>query len=101
MAAVFVMDFKARQKSLSDAERAALFALYLRRHDRINNCVDRAAPYVVGEYLRNKDRSILDQLARSNNPDERRTAIVSTYAFIRHGEVADTFRIAETGVRPG
>ena len=96
MAAVAVMDFMARTKGLPDADRQALYALYLRRHDRINNwdLVDRAAPHVVGEYLRDKDRLVLDRLAQSQNPDERRTAIVATYAFIRRGEVADTFRIA-------
>ncbi|WP_299555704.1 DNA alkylation repair protein [uncultured Tateyamaria sp.] len=97
MAAVSVMDFQARRKRLSDAHRKALFDLYLRRHDRINNwdLVDRAAPHVVGTYLVDKDRSILKALARSNDPHERRTAIVSTFAFIRRGEVEDTFRIAD------
>lgn len=97
MAAVAILDFKARQRRLPAVERKALFDLYLRRHDRINNwdLVDRAAPHVVGEYLIDKDRSVLDRLARSRDPHERRTAIVSTYAFIKRGDVADTFRIAE------
>lgn len=97
VAAVSVMDFQARQKKLSEVNRQALFDLYLRRHDRINNwdLVDRAAPHVVGEHLLDKDRSVLDRLAQSSNPHERRTAIVATYAFIKRGEVADTFRIAE------
>lgn len=97
MAAVSVMDFQARQKNLDPAHRKALFDLYLKRHDRLNNWdfVDRAAPHVVGEYLVDRDRSVLDRLARSENPHERRTALVATYAFIKRGEVTDTFRIAE------
>ena len=65
--------------------------------DRINNwdLVDRAAPYVVGGYLFDKPRDILYELARSSNIWERRTSIVSTYYFIRQGELDDTFRIAE------
>src|SRR5262245_42988954 len=53
MGAVSIMDFQARGKRTSGAHRQALFDLYLRRHDRINNwdLVDRAAPYVVGGYL--------------------------------------------------
>ncbi|TQV81960.1 DNA alkylation repair protein [Denitrobaculum tricleocarpae] len=96
MAAVAVMDFQAREKSLDLPQRKALFDLYLRRHDRINNWdfVDRAAPHVIGEYLVDRDRMILDQLARSDNPHERRTALVSTYAFIKRNDVDDTFRIA-------
>lgn len=97
MAAVAVMDFKARRTSAGPAESEALFDLYLRRHDRINNwdLVDRAAPHVIGEFLIDRDRSVLDRLAASDDPNARRTALVSTHAFIKRGEVADTFRIAE------
>src|SRR6185369_12953830 len=49
----------------------------------------------IGGYLSGKPRDILYKLARSKNTWERRTAIVSTYYFIRQGEVADTFKIAE------
>lgn len=97
MAAVAIMDFQARKKKLDGAHREALFDLYLRRHDRLNNWdfVDRAAPHVIGEYLVDKDRSVLRRLARSVDPHERRTALVATHAFIKRGEVGDTFRIAE------
>ena len=54
-----------------------------------------SAPYVVGGYLFDKQRDILYQLARSISPWERRTAITSTYYFIRQGDIADTFNIAE------
>ena len=50
---------------------------------------------MVGDYLRDKPRDVLDQLARSDRPMERRTAILSTFAFIRHGELDDAYRIAE------
>lgn len=97
MGAVSIMDFQAREKKIAPERRKALFDLYIRRHDRINNwdLVDRAAPYVVGGYLAGKSRKLLYKLARSRNPWERRTAIVSTYFFIRGGEVDDTFAIAE------
>lgn len=101
MGAVSIMDFQARAKSITPEQRKALFDLYIRRHDRINNwdLVDRAAPYVVGGYLADKSRAVLHQLARSRNPWERRTAIVSTYYFIRSGETDETFNIAEILVR--
>jgi 3-methyladenine DNA glycosylase AlkD len=97
MGAVSIMDFQARAKHTSAEHRKALFELYMRRHDCINNwdLVDRAAPYVVGGYLADKPRDVLYDLARSANPWERRTAIVSTYYFIRQADVEDTFRIAE------
>ena len=95
--AVSIMDFQARNKKTSAVRRQELFDLYLRRHDRINNwdLVDRSAPYVVGGYLSDKPRKILYKLARSKNVWERRTAIVSTFYFIRQGDVDDTFKIAE------
>jgi 3-methyladenine DNA glycosylase AlkD len=97
MAAVSIMDFQARAKATNPSQRKALFDLYMSRHDRINNwdLVDRAAPHVVGRYLLGQPRDVLYRLARSRNPWERRTAIVSTYYFIRAGEVSDTYRIAE------
>ena len=95
--AVSIMDWQARDKKTSAPRRKELFDLYLRRHDRINNwdLVDRSAPYVVGGYLFDKPRDVLYKLARSKNMWERRTAIVSTYYFVRQGDVADTFKIAE------
>jgi 3-methyladenine DNA glycosylase AlkD len=101
MGAVSIMDFQARARCTSVEQRKALFDLYIRRHDRINNwgLVDRAAPYVVGGYLWDKPRDVLYDLGRSANPWERRTAIVSTHYFIRQGDVEDTFQIAELLVR--
>lgn len=94
---VSIMDFQARSKKTSETSRRELFELYLRRHDRINNwdLVDRAAPHVVGGYLVDKSRDILYKLSRSANVWERRTAMVSTYYFIRQNDLDDTFNIAE------
>ena len=95
--AVSIMDFQARDKKTSEARRKELFDLYINNHSYINNwdLVDRSAPYVVGGYLSDKPRDILYKLARSKSIWERRTAIVSTYFFIRQGELDDSFRIAE------
>lgn len=97
MGAVSIMDFQARNKKTSEEYRKALFDLYLKKHDQINNwdMVDRSAPYVIGGYLSNKSREILYRLAKSKNVHERRTSIVSTYYFIRQGEIEDTFKLAE------
>ena len=95
--AVSIMDFQARNKKTSERRRKELFDLYINRHDRINNwdLVDRSAPYVVGGYLFDKPRNILYKLARSKNMWERRTAIVSTFYFIRQNDLSDTFKIGE------
>jgi DNA alkylation repair enzyme len=95
--AVSVMDFQARDRKLPAERKRDLFELYLRRHDRIDtwDLVDRSAIWVVGEYLVNKPRDVLDRLARSGGPMERRTAILATFAFIRRGDLDDAYRIAE------
>jgi 3-methyladenine DNA glycosylase AlkD len=101
--AVSVMDFQARSRATTPERRKALFDLYIRRHDRIDtwDLVDRSAIWVVGDYLRDKPRDVLYDLARSNRPMERRTAILSTFAFIRHGDLDDAYRIAEILVADG
>jgi hypothetical protein len=88
-----IMDKQARRKRTPESRRKELFDLYMRRTDRINNwdLVDVACPHVVGGYLSDKPRDALYELARSENMWERRTAIVSTYFFIRQGDVDDTF----------
>ena len=101
MGAVSIMDYKAREKKITPEKRKELFDLYMEHHDRINNwdMVDRSAPWVVGAYLIDKPRKRLYQLAKSKNVWERRTAIVSTWFFIRQGDVDDTFKIAELLVK--
>ncbi len=97
MGAVSIMDFQAKSKKTSESRKKELFDLYLSRHDRLNNWdfVDRGSYNIIGEYLMDKPRGILYDLAKSDNIWERRTAIVSTYAFIKKGQLADTFKIAE------
>jgi 3-methyladenine DNA glycosylase AlkD len=94
-----IMAKQAASKKTPERRRKELHDLYLRRHDRINDwdLVDLGAYKVVGSYLFDFDqpRDILYTLAQSENIWERRTAIVGTAHFIRHGDVDDTFRIAE------
>jgi 3-methyladenine DNA glycosylase AlkD len=97
LGAVSIMDFQARRRSTPPDRRQELYELYLRRHDRIDDwsLVDRAAPWVVGSYLMDRPRDPLYQLASSPHWYERRTAITATWAFIRVGQLDDTFAVAE------
>jgi 3-methyladenine DNA glycosylase AlkD len=98
-----IMDKQARRKKTPESRRKELYDLYLRRHDRVNNwdLVDVASPHVIGGYLADKPRDILYRLARSEDPWERRTAIVSCLYFIRHGDVDDCFKLGEILVYDG
>jgi 3-methyladenine DNA glycosylase AlkD len=95
--AVAIMDWKARDKKISEQEKTEIYNAYIENHKWIDDwgLVDRAAPYVIGGFLFNKDRKPLYKLANSKLPMERRTAIVSTYYFIRQNDVDETFKIAE------
>lgn len=95
--AVSIMAKQYGLKKTSEDRREELAALYLRRHDRINNwdLVDLGAPQVLGAWLRDKDRSVLNELAHSDNLWERRTAMYATMAFIRLRQFDDVMVIAE------
>jgi 3-methyladenine DNA glycosylase AlkD len=79
------------------ADRARIHGLYLAHARWINNwdLVDLSAPQIVGDWLTNRDRSLLDRLATSPSLWERRIAIVATLALIRAGDYADTLRVAD------
>lgn len=95
--AVRIMAEQAKARTTTDERLQALAALYLRRHDRIDDwdLVDLGAWEVLGRSLVDRPRDVLDELAGSDDPWRRRSAITATFAFIRRGELDDTFRIAE------
>jgi len=82
-------------------ERGRIAKFYLAGTKRVNNwdLVDSSASYILGAELVDKNRRILYKLARSKKLWERRIAIVSTHAFIRHDDLGDTFRVAEILMR--
>lgn len=94
------MSIMARQyalKKTTPERRQALYDLYLRRHDRINDwdLVDLAAYHVIGPHLVDRPRDILYRLAASPNRWERRTAVLATFAFIRRGDLEDLYALAQ------
>ena len=78
--------------------KEACVRFYLAHTDRINNwdLVDLSCYPLLGEWLLEKDRTLLYDLARDGKTLwEQRIGIVSTMTFIRHGQLADTFAIAD------
>ncbi len=71
--------------------------LYLKNTKYINNwdLVDLSCYKIVGQYLTDRPRNILYKLAKSKDIWERRIAIVSTYTFIKMGQLEDTIKISE------
>ena len=81
----------------NDKEKKEIYKFYLNHTKNINNwdLVDLSAPKVLGAYLLNKDRKILEKFARSKNLWEKRIAIISTFQFIYAGEYEWTFKIVK------
>ena len=57
--------------------------------------MDLTAWETIGTYLLDKPRNLLYRLAESPLLWDNRIAMVSTYAFIRQGQLDDTFALAE------
>ena len=71
---------------------------YLAHTERINNwdLVDLSCYPLLGEWLLDKDRTLLYELARGGKSIwEQRIGMVSTMAFVRRGQLKDTFNIAD------
>ena len=71
---------------------------YLSHTEFINNwdLVDLSCYELLGTWLLDKDRTLLYDLAREGKTIwEQRIGIVSTMQFLRHGELHDTYAIAD------
>ena len=95
LCALIIMVEKSKKKD--EALRKELFNLYLSQTKQINNwdLVDLSCRFIIGEYLLDKSRDILYHLAQSPLLWDNRIAIVSTYAFIRKGQLEDTYALSD------
>lgn len=78
------------------AARAELVRILLARTDRLDgwDLVDTVAPHVLGAWVRDHDRSLLDGLVASPLVWDRRLAVVATLSLVRSGDHADALRLA-------
>ncbi len=78
-----------------------IFDFYLKNTKQINNwdLVDLSAPNILGDFLLDKDRTILYKLAVSKNLWERRISILATYKFIKANDFKDMLKISEILLR--
>ena len=87
-----------RAKGVEGSLRQQCIDFYLSHTEYINNwdLVDLSCYPLLGEWLLDKDRSLLYDLARNGRTLwEQRIGMVSTMTFIRHGQLSDTFAIAD------
>jgi 3-methyladenine DNA glycosylase AlkD len=83
------------QAKKQPAEIADYYLAAVRR-GRVNNwdLVDCSAEFILGEYLYERPRDVLFDLAVADSIWERRVAILSTFGFIKHGDASTTLEVA-------
>ncbi|MEX2670776.1 MAG: DNA alkylation repair protein [Phycisphaeraceae bacterium] len=77
------------------ALRQRIHRLYLAHTHWVNNwdLVDVSAEHLVGAHLAGRSQQLLKKLARSASLWERRIAVLSTFYFIKQGQVEPTLEI--------
>lgn len=91
---ILIEQFKKADEKL----KKQIFQLYLENTTYINNwdLVDLSADKIVGEYLLDKNKDILQRLAKSKLLWDKRVAIISTYRFIKdQHDPTQTFLISD------
>ncbi|MFE2998958.1 DNA alkylation repair protein [Nocardia sp. NPDC059246] len=81
----------AQQREIVDLYVAAV------RRGRVNNwdLVDSSAEFILGPWLLERPRDLLDEFASGDSLWERRVALLTTFAFIKQGDTATTLELCE------
>ena len=89
-----------RPSTRDDHIRGELSHFYVRalKRGRVNNwdLIDVSAEHLLGDYLQDRSREILFELASSSQLWERRAAIIATLSFIKQKDASTTFELAKT-----
>jgi len=95
LTALFIL--VAKYQRGDNRKREKIVSIYLDNTDWVNNwdLVDSSAPKILGDWLQDRPREILYELARSESLWKRRISIISTFAFIDKGEYSDAIALAE------
>lgn len=85
------------EKTKDAKKREAIVECFMKNISYVNNwdLVDLAAPNILGRYLFDKDKTLLYELAASDNLWKQRTALLATFYFIKHNHFDDTLAICE------
>ncbi len=86
-----------RYQRASNEDRQAIYDLYLRNRQRIDNwdLVDVSAEHIVGAHLAERDLEPLLELADDDLLWSRRIAVIATFYFVRRDRFEPTLILAE------
>ena len=95
LTALFILVLKYQKGDTATKQKVV--NTYLASTNWVNNwdLVDSSAPYILGDWLLDKDKAVLYEFAKSDVLWERRISIIATLMFIRKGEFTDTLNLAE------
>ena len=81
----------------NERDKENIFGFYLKNTKYINNwdLVDLSSHKIVGDFLKDKDKKVLYDLANSKNLWEKRISIISTFPFIKDKDFGDALAISE------
>ncbi|MDR0961382.1 MAG: DNA alkylation repair protein [Mediterranea sp.] len=86
-----------RYKKSDEKRKTEIVEFYLTQTRHVNNwdLVDLSAPYILGEYLKDKPRDVLYRLADSSLLWEQRIAVVATLPLIKSDDFTDILTLSE------
>jgi Predicted DNA alkylation repair enzyme len=92
---ILVNKYAKSKKNVSKQKKVVDF--FLLNSSKANNwdLVDLSAPKILGYWLKDKDRSILYEYAKSDSLWQNRIAIVSTWTIIRENDFKDTLALCD------
>ncbi len=93
---LLVHNYERADKDNNEKTKQDIFNFYLKSTKYINNwdLVDLSCHHIIGDYLKDKDKSILYELAKSPNLWEKRISIISTAPFIKDNNFIDAIKIS-------
>ncbi|WP_439488913.1 DNA alkylation repair protein [Algoriphagus sp.] len=96
LTALFILVYR-YQKLKSDHDRKQLVDFYLNNLDYVNNwdLVDSSCHQILGHYYLEKEKTLFYTLADSGHLWRQRTAMISSYYWIKRGSYDDALRLAE------
>ena len=95
LVSLIILIFK--YQKADENEKLKIFNIYLENTNRINNwdLVDLTAPKIIGDYLLDKDKSLLISLAKSKSLWEKRISVLATFQFIKYNQFDFSLKISK------
>ncbi len=86
-----------RYRAADSQDQTLIITHYLNHLDFVNNwdLVDLSAPTLLGDYLRDRERTILYQLIQSPSLWTKRVALVATLPLIKNQDFQDSLHLME------